>query len=52
LWDAIEISEFEDLDGTDWGEIELQLNGAAEWYIKRVGNFHRMRSRENVKATA
>jgi hypothetical protein len=35
LWDSYRISEFEDLDGQDWGELTLNFQGSASYYIQR-----------------
>jgi hypothetical protein len=36
LWKNQQITEFEDLDGQDWGELELHLQGLAPpWYFNR-----------------
>jgi len=50
LWDTYRISEFsKDFDNQDWGEIELQLNGSAEWYIERARGWRRAISENNAK---
>jgi hypothetical protein len=51
LWDAFEVSEFADLDGMDWGDFELRLDGTAEWYIKRMNKWPRAAS-EKTQSTA
>ncbi len=36
LWETQRITEFEDLDGQDWGELSLHLQGhAPSWYFRR-----------------
>jgi hypothetical protein len=35
VWGTIHISGFDDLDGQDWGELELTLEGTARWYVRR-----------------
>lgn len=36
LWQNQQITEFDDLDGQDWGDLELHLNGAVpDWYFNR-----------------
>jgi hypothetical protein len=34
LWQTGRITEF-GMDGEDWGELELQLDGSASWYFDR-----------------
>jgi hypothetical protein len=36
LWQSQQITKFEDLDGQDWGELSLHLQGhASAWYFRR-----------------
>jgi hypothetical protein len=35
LWNNYRLSENKDLDGQDWGEVALNFQGSAEWYIDR-----------------
>ena len=34
MWQTQQISEF-GMDGEDWGDLELQINGSASWYFVR-----------------
>jgi hypothetical protein len=34
LWQTVAVSEF-GMDGEDWGQLELRLNGIATWYLVR-----------------
>jgi len=52
LWDAHRISKYDDLDGTDWGELELNFHGSAEWYIVRRNGWRQTRAENSAKATA
>jgi hypothetical protein len=35
LWKVYHISQYENLDELNYGELEIQLNGVAIWYFKR-----------------
>ena len=35
LWNNQRITEYEELEGLDWGDLEVSLVGAASWYIRR-----------------
>jgi hypothetical protein len=50
LWATQEITEFEDLDGQDWGELELSLHGSAEWYIARRQGWRKTAAEDAAKA--
>jgi hypothetical protein len=39
LWQTQQISEF-GMDGEDWGELELHLDGSASWYLVRKQALH------------
>lgn len=47
LWQTQQITEFDDLDGQDWGELQLQLRGVASpWYIRRREALQKARARQ------
>ena len=50
LWQAVRVSEF-DL-GDDYGQIDLRLNGSAEWYFARKQALDRIRSKEQSELRA
>jgi hypothetical protein len=54
LWQTQEISEFDDLDGQDWGELSLHLDGqASSYYFKEANNLRelaRQRRHSSIRA--
>jgi hypothetical protein len=51
LWGTYRVSEFKGFEAQDWGELELSLDGSAEWYLERAPGWRRTVSENNVKIT-